>query len=142
MEVAWERSLNFDPRHQINVNWWNLRSYNLKIVVGQLLMLQLVKCRDKPIQCFLFTKRYWLYEQVRKFCGLARPYSASTHVQHFLNQIYRLQGASMEIINYRNPLFVSSFSKEFFKTLGRDCTEIIFLLPSFMSSCIGKNHPN
>lgn len=51
------------------------------------------------------------------FISLSHPYSAFTLAQMFLDQVYKLHGAPVEIISDRDPLFLSNFWKEFLKIL-------------------------
>lgn len=49
------------------------------------------------------------------FIALAHPYTASTIAQVFLDNVYKLHGFPKSIIHDRDPIFMSSFWKEFFK---------------------------
>lgn len=51
------------------------------------------------------------------FFSLGHPFSASSLAQIFLEQVYKLHGAPVEIISDRDPIFVSSFWKEFLRVL-------------------------
>jgi len=59
-----------------------------------------------------------LMSKYAHFLALSHPYTAETLAQHFMDQIYKLHGAPVEIIIDRDPVFVSNFWKEFLKTLG------------------------
>lgn len=52
------------------------------------------------------------------FITLTHPISVVTLAQVFIDQIYKLHGASANIVSDRDPLFVSTFWREFLGQLG------------------------
>ena len=53
------------------------------------------------------------------FVALSQPYTVATP-QHFMDQIYKLHGALVEIISDRDPVYVSNFWKEFLRRSDRE----------------------
>ncbi|KAL6575466.1 hypothetical protein OROMI_012751 [Orobanche minor] len=52
------------------------------------------------------------------FVGLSHPFSAKTVADVFAKEIVRLHGVSATIVSDRDPIFLSSFWKELFKSMG------------------------
>lgn len=52
------------------------------------------------------------------FLALAQPVTAAGLAQIFIDQVYKLHGAPADVVSNRDPLFVSSFWKEFMGHLG------------------------
>ena len=54
------------------------------------------------------------------FVALSQPYTVATLARHFMDQIYKLRGALVEIISDRDPVYVSNFWKEFLRRSDRE----------------------
>lgn len=52
------------------------------------------------------------------FVALAHPLTATQLAQVFIDHVYRLNGAPANIVSDRDPLFVSTFWREFLGQLG------------------------
>lgn len=52
------------------------------------------------------------------FIALAHPLTSATLAQVFIDQVYRLHGALTNMVSDRDPLFISSFWKEFMDQFG------------------------
>lgn len=52
------------------------------------------------------------------FTALAHPITAATLAQVFMDQIFKLHGAPANIVSDRDPLFISTFWREFLGELG------------------------
>jgi len=52
------------------------------------------------------------------FTALAHPYTAITVAQLFVSQIFKLHGMPTSIVSDKDPVFISSFWKEFFLLQG------------------------
>lgn len=52
-----------------------------------------------------------------RLLALSHSFSASTLAQGFLDHIYRLHGAPVEVVSDRDPVFISNFWKEFLKVI-------------------------
>lgn len=49
------------------------------------------------------------------FIGVAHPYTAASITQLFVDHVFKLHGIPASIISDRDPIFLSSFWKEFLK---------------------------
>ena len=52
------------------------------------------------------------------FIALAHPYNASMVAQLFIEHVFRLHGMPNSIVSDTDPVFISSFWREFFKLQG------------------------
>ena len=72
--------------------------------------------RSKGIDCILVVvDRLSKYTH---FLGLYHPFIASTVAEVFAKEIIRLHGVPFSIVTDRDPLFMSIFWKDIFKTMG------------------------
>ena len=72
--------------------------------------------RSKGIDCILVVvDRLSKYTH---FLGLCHPFIASTVAEVFAKEIIRLHGVPFSIVTDRDPLFMSIFWKDIFKTMG------------------------
>jgi hypothetical protein len=52
------------------------------------------------------------------FCPVSHPYTASTIVQFFVDNIVKLHGVPQSIVSDRDKIFTSNFWKELFRLQG------------------------
>lgn len=64
----------------------------------------------------------WVVVDMLSKCGhfiaLAYPIIVAMLAQEFIDKVYKLHGAPANIVSDRDPLFISSFWKEFLTQLG------------------------
>jgi hypothetical protein len=52
------------------------------------------------------------------FCALAHPFTPSSVVQAFMDNIFKLHGMPTSIVSFQDPTFINKFWKELFKFQG------------------------
>lgn len=71
-------------------------------------------CKGKLV-IFIIIDRF---SKVAHFLSLSHPYIAHSVAQLFTDQVFKLCGMPTFIVSNKDPIFISSFWKEFFKLQG------------------------
>ena len=71
-------------------------------------------CKGKSV-IFVVLDRF---SKVTHFLSISHPYTAHSVAQIFIDQVFKLHGMPTSIVSDRDPIFISSFWKEFFKLQG------------------------
>ena len=71
-------------------------------------------CKGKSV-IFVVVDRF---SKATHFLSLSHPYTAHSVAQTFIDQVFKLHGMPTSIVSDRDPIFISSFWKEFFKLQG------------------------
>ncbi|KAM2504337.1 hypothetical protein PS1_038271 [Malus domestica] len=78
------------------------------------LIIGLPLCKGKS-DIFVIVDRF---SKAAHFLPLSHPYTAHSVAQVFIDQVFKLHGMPTSIVSDRDPIFMSSFWKEFFKLQG------------------------